>query len=57
MLRLATTGSFQTSAPCTVIEPLSGRRSPVAIESVVVLPAPFGPTMPKIDPTGTDRLM
>lgn len=57
MLRLAEAGSLQTSAPCTVTEPLSGLSRPDTIDSVVVLPAPFGPTMPKIDPAGTARLI
>ena len=33
--------------------PASGRRSPVAMLSMVVLPAPLGPTMPKMLPRGT----
>jgi hypothetical protein len=48
-------GSPHTSAPCTVIFPASGRSRPVTIESVVVFPAPFGPTIPKIEPARTVR--
>ena len=40
MICLASTGSANTSMPKTEIEPLSGFKSPVAIRSVVVLPAP-----------------
>ena len=48
--RLASTGPPpacelpHTSYPSTYDVPASGRSSPVAIDSVVVLPAPFGPT-------------
>lgn len=47
MRALARTGSAQMSAPNTVEVPASGRSSPAAIDSVVVLPAPFGPTQPE----------
>ena len=57
MLRLATAGSLHTSAPCTDTDPPSGRSSPVTIDRVVVFPAPFGPTIPKMLPAGTDTLM
>ena len=54
-MAFAATGFAHTSTPCTQALPASGRRSPVAIDSVVVLPAPFGPTSPKNEPCGTTR--
>jgi hypothetical protein len=39
--------------PSTRSEPLSGRRRPSQHSIVVVFPAPFGPTMPKISPCPT----
>ena len=36
-------------------DPAVGRASPVISRSVVVLPAPFGPSRPKTDPAGTSR--
>jgi hypothetical protein len=39
-----------------VAEPESGRSSVARMESSVVLPAPFGPSRPKIAPLGTWRL-
>src|SRR3990170_6231776 len=39
------------------MRPASGRSRPVTIERVVVLPAPLGPTIPKIDPACTVRSM
>ena len=56
MRALAAIGSVHTSMPSTHTCPRSGRNSPVAMRSVVVLPAPFGPTMPKNEPRGTSRL-
>src|SRR5665647_1710370 len=50
---LAATGSDHTSWPSTSTVPASGRSRPVIIDSVVVLPAPLGPTRPYIDPAGT----
>ena len=44
-----------TSTPATDALPAVGRASPVRIRSVVVLPAPFGPSRPKTDPAGTSR--
>ena len=35
------------------IEPPVGRMMPARQRSVVVLPAPFGPTSPRISPPGT----
>jgi len=51
----AATGSAQTSRPKIRTVPPSGRSRPTAIDSDVVLPAPFGPTRPKNDPAGTVR--
>src|SRR5262249_23816583 len=47
--------ALQTSMPKTRTLPASGRNRPTAIESVVVFPAPFGPTRPKNVPAGTVR--
>ena len=47
MTALARARLCQTSTPPTHTAPASGRRRPVHIFSVVVLPAPFGPTRPK----------
>ena len=35
--------------------PLSGVRRPAIDSTVVVLPAPFGPTIPKISPSRTEN--
>src|SRR5579862_8232529 len=53
MRALAATGPAHTSMPSTHTWPASGRSNPVAMRSVVVLPAPLGPTRPKNDPRGT----
>ena len=37
--------------------PPSGRRSPSTISSVVVLPAPLGPRIPKHSPLRTSKLI
>src|SRR5262245_21779925 len=39
-----------TCSPSTLISPLSGPNMPTIILMVVVLPAPLGPSSPKIDP-------
>ena len=44
MIRFAATGSFSASMPMIETEPASGRSSPATMRSVVVLPAPFGPS-------------
>src|SRR5512144_682091 len=44
--RLARTRSRPSSTPLTWIEPASGWRNPYSIRSVVVLPAPLGPSRP-----------
>jgi hypothetical protein len=48
-------GSRTTSYPATMTCPASGRDSVVSIRTVVVLPAPFGPSSAKTDPAGTCR--
>src|SRR5690554_1572193 len=45
-----------TGSPKRLMEPASGRMSPVSIFIVVVLPAPFGPTNPNISPRRTSKL-
>ena len=42
--------------PATRAAPLSGRDSVVRIRTVVDLPAPLGPSSPKMVPACTDRL-
>ena len=42
--------------PSTVAEPSSGSTSPRSIRSVVLLPAPFGPTNPVTRPGTTSKL-
>ena len=39
--------------PCSVMLPRRGRSSPLIAASSVDLPAPFGPTMQVIPPSGT----
>src|SRR4051794_12398832 len=46
-----------TSTPRTIACPPSGARSPSRISTVVVLPAPFGPSRPKISPAATWKSM
>src|SRR6266540_2799018 len=55
MRRLASGGLRQTSTPSTATLPASGRSRPVTMPSVVVLPAPLGPTRPKKQPCGMSR--
>ena len=47
--------SCRGSSPSTRIVPLSGVRRPAMASTVVVLPAPFGPRMPKISPSSTEK--
>src|SRR6187401_851387 len=42
-------------SPSTSTSPASGIRRPSKISTVVVLPAPFGPSMPKHSPARTSR--
>ena len=46
----------QGDAPSTRTVPASGRRRPSIISSVVVLPAPLGPRMPKNSPSATSKV-
>ena len=52
MLR-ARTGSAPTSTPPTIAWPLVGFTRVVSIPTVVVLPAPFGPSSPNTSPGAT----
>src|SRR6516164_194980 len=54
--RLSFRASRTQSAPATVAEPLVGRARPTRILMVVVLPAPLGPTKPRICPRSTDMV-
>ena len=47
-------GSRTMSKPLTVAEPDVGLSMVQSIETVVVLPAPFGPSNPKISPLSTE---
>ena len=47
--------SFAASCPATSALPSVGSISPHSMRSVVVLPAPSGPTSPKISPRATSR--
>lgn len=51
--RLAATGSCVTSCPPTRIVPVVGRTIPTMLRSVVVFPAPLGPTSPSTSPGAT----
>ena len=46
-------GSVRTSQPATVASPDVGASSPASRRTVVVLPAPFGPSSARIVPAGT----
>ena len=48
-------GSASTSTPATVARPLSGFSSVVSTRTVVVLPAPLGPSSPSTVPFATVR--
>ena len=49
-------GSRRTSWPATRAVPLVGRLSVVIMRTVVVLPAPLGPSSPRTVPCGTEKL-
>src|SRR4051812_43200867 len=57
MRGLMASASRATSTPRTDTSPPSGSRSPSRISTVVVLPAPFGPSRPKISPLATSKSM
>jgi len=50
-------GCLTTLMPLMRTVPLVGNARVVAIEMVVVLPAPFGPSNPKISPCFSSRSM
>ena len=52
MLRRTCAGALTMSKPATVAVPSEGSSSVVSILMVVLLPAPFGPSRPKIDAVG-----
>src|SRR6266540_4723185 len=54
MRRFAAAVGMGASKMCAV--PLVGKMSPISILMVVVLPAPFGPTKPKISPSETESV-
>src|ERR1700759_3819731 len=56
MLRRTLSGSRRTSYPATRAVPLVGCVSVVIIRTVVVLPAPLGPSSPSTVPGGTAKL-
>jgi hypothetical protein len=53
MLLRTAPGSVRMSWPATRPVPAVGRVSVVIIRTVVVLPAPLGPSRPSTDPSGT----
>src|ERR1700674_5278845 len=56
MLCLASAGCAMTWTPPTHARPAVGTTIVVSIPTVVVLPAPLGPSRPKISPRVRDRL-
>src|SRR5260221_8614324 len=55
MRRLAGSVAAARGGPAIRTSPRSGVSSPAAIETVVVLPAPFGPSRPTIWPARTEN--
>ncbi len=55
LLCFASAGCAATSTPATNARPDVGTTRVVKIPAVVVFPAPFGPSRPKISPTWTSR--
>ena len=55
MWRRTSPGCATTSIPATVAVPASGTASVVRTRTAVVLPAPFGPSSPRIVPAGTSK--
>ncbi|SKZ55554.1 Uncharacterised protein [Mycobacteroides abscessus subsp. abscessus] len=56
MLRRTISGSVRTSNPAMRAVPLVGSESVVIIRTIVVLPAPLGPSRPRTEPVGTLKL-
>jgi hypothetical protein len=56
LICLASAGCAATSTPAMNPRPEVGTTRVVSIPAVVVLPAPFGPSKPKISPAGMSRL-
>src|SRR5712691_12420447 len=54
--RRTSSGALRVSKPSTSTEPASGASSVQMTRSVVVLPAPLGPSRPKISPGRASRL-
>ena len=52
MLRWTAGASRTTSWPATQADPASGMDSVVRMRTAVVLPAPFGPSTPRMEPVG-----
>ena len=57
MRRLTATGCARTSTPSTTTRPLVAFTRVVITPMVVVLPAPLGPSRPKISPSETEKSM
>ena len=57
LICLTSVGSVRMSWPPIRAVPDVGSSTPVSIEIVVVLPAPFGPSRPKTSPSSTAKLM
>ena len=55
MTRRISSDCVRTSKPATVARPASARRSVARMRTVVVLPAPFGPSRPRTVPSSTTR--
>src|SRR5437899_1731365 len=53
--RFASTGDSSRSAPQILTLPSVGGWMPASARSVVVLPAPFGPTRPRTSPRLTEK--
>ena len=55
IVRILTTLLQPDEGSATVAEPASGLRSVVRMRTMVVLPAPLGPSRPSTEPVGTAR--
>src|SRR5215813_4697568 len=55
-MALARSGLLPISMPQIAARPAVGATRPQSIRNSVVLPAPFGPTIPRISPASTVRL-